>query len=106
MSTVQLSVNSISELLRDEKPTRPVVQISEAKLLKQPEGRPMKYKGYISDGKHITGCIFTSELSAKIAEETVRVNAAIRLTNYIVQKMNQVKTVVIMKMDLVEQLEV
>lgn len=107
MPISQLSAKAISELLRGEKPNQPILQLVEAKPIKQPDNSaPSKFKGLISDSTHQTGAIFTSALSSQLIDGTLRVNAIIRLRKYLVQKLGQNKMVVIMGVDVVEQLEV
>ena len=107
MPLSQLSAKAISELLRGEKPNQPILQLIEAKPIKQQDNSaPSKFKGLISDSTHQTGAIFTSALSSQLIDGTLRVNAIIRLRKYLVQKLGQNKMVVIMGVDVVEQLEV
>ena len=107
MPISQLSAKAISELLRGEKPNQPILQLVEAKPIKQQDNSaPSKFKGLISDSTHQTGAIFTSALSSQLIDGTLRVNAIIRLRKYLVQKLGQNKMVVIMGVDVVEQLEV
>lgn len=107
MPISQLSAKAISELLRGEKPNQPILQLVEAKPIKQQDNSaPSKFKGLISDSTHQTGAIFTSALSSQLMDGTLRVNAIIRLRNYLVQKLGQNKMVVVMGVDVVEQLEV
>ena len=83
-----LSTGAISQIYHDSKPRRPVLQVTDIKIVNSvdPNG-PRQVKCKLSDGEQWGMGMMPPEMAQKVIAETLKDNGCIKLKNYLVNKL-------------------